>query len=120
MDTRSITLTKIIACTGLALGLTACGGGAGYGGGTAAAPTGYTIGGTVSGLTGTGLVLQNNGADNNTIAANGSFTFATMLPYTATYSVTVLTQPSGQTCTVANGSGIVGFANVTNVTVTCA
>ena len=38
--------------------LTACGGGGG-GGGTPPSPT-YTIGGTVTGLTGTGLVLQNN------------------------------------------------------------
>ena len=38
------------------------------------APT-YTIGGTVTGLTGT-LVLQNSGADNLTLTADGAFTFA--------------------------------------------
>ncbi|MBK7393710.1 MAG: carboxypeptidase regulatory-like domain-containing protein [Chloracidobacterium sp.] len=81
----------------------------------------FTVGGTVSGLTGTGLVLQNHGGDNFPIAADGSFTFATPLADLAPYAVTVLTQPSGptQTCTVTNGSGTIGAANVTNVTVTC-
>ncbi|MEA3172614.1 MAG: hypothetical protein QOF42_25 [Gammaproteobacteria bacterium] len=33
--------------------------------------------------------------------------------------MTVLTQPTGQSCTVASGSGTVSGANVTNVQVTC-
>jgi uncharacterized repeat protein (TIGR03803 family) len=78
----------------------------------------YTVGGTVSGLNGT-AVLQNNGDDNHTITANGSFTFDIKIAHGSTYSVTVLTQPSGQTCTVAHGSGTIGAANVTNVAVTC-
>ena len=84
-----------------------------------AAPT-YTIGGTVSGLSGTGLVLQNNGGNNLTISGNGSFTFSTAITSGGAYSVTVLTQPSGptQTCTVTNGSGT-ATANVTSVQVAC-
>jgi hypothetical protein len=80
----------------------------------------YTIGGTVSGLSGSGLVLSLNGAQNLPVSANGSFTFPTGLASGASYAVTVGTQPSGQSCSVANGSGTVGNANVTNVTVTCA
>ena len=34
--------------------------------------------------------------------------------------MTVKTNPAGQTCSVANGAGTVGSANVTNVAVTCA
>jgi len=83
------------------------------------APTTYTVGGTVSGLAGTGLVLQNNGGDNRPISADGGFAFATALPNAATYSVTVLTQPTGQGCQVANGSGSIAGANVNNVAVTC-
>ncbi len=79
----------------------------------------YTIGGTATGLAGT-VVLQNNGGDNLTVSANGSFTFVAPAGSGAGYSVTVLTQPTGQTCTVANGSGTVGTANVTNVSVSCA
>jgi uncharacterized repeat protein (TIGR03803 family) len=84
------------------------------------APT-YAIGGTVSGLSGTGLVLENNGGDNLAVGGNGSFTFSTAVTAGSTYNVTVLTQPSNpaQTCTVANGSGTAN-ANVTNVQVSCA
>lgn len=81
----------------------------------------YTVGGTVSGLAGTGLVLQNNGGDNLPISANGPFTFPTALGNGSPYNVTVFTQPTGpaQTCTVTNGSGTISGANVTNVQVTC-
>jgi len=82
------------------------------------APT-YTIGGSVSGLTGTGLALQNNGADTLPIAADGPFTFLTELEDTVAYAVTVSTQPTGQTCEVTNGSGTIAAADVTNVAVTC-
>jgi len=78
----------------------------------------YSVGGTVSGLSGT-VVLQDNGGDNLTVTANGSFTFATQLASGAAYKVTVKTNPTGQTCTVANGSGTIGSANITNVAVTC-
>lgn len=82
--------------------------------------TTYTIGGTVSGLSGTGLVLQNNGGDNLAIAGDGTFTFATAIAASSAYDVAVLTQPSNptQVCTVADGSGTAS-ANVLNVNVTC-
>lgn len=80
----------------------------------------YTIGGTVTGLAGTGLVLQNNGGNNLAIPANGAFTFSTAVTSGAAYAVTVMTQPAGpaQTCVVTSGSGT-ATANVTNVVVTC-
>jgi 6-phosphogluconolactonase (cycloisomerase 2 family) len=81
---------------------------------------GQTIGGTITGLTKSGLVLQDNGGANLTVAANAtSFTFPTPLASGAAYHVTVLTQPATQTCTVANGSGTVGSVKVTTVVVTC-
>ncbi len=64
-------------------------------------------------------MLRNNGADDLSVSANGPFAFATALTTGSTYAVTVLTQPSGQTCTVSNGSGTIGTANVTTVTVSC-
>jgi hypothetical protein len=89
---------------------------------TCVAAATYTIGGTISSLTGTGLVLQDNGGDNLKVSANGGFTFPTAIASAGTYNVTVLTQPSNpaQTCGVTNGSGTVASANVTNVQVTCA
>ena len=37
----------------------------------------------------------------------------------ASYAVTVVTQPTGQTCTVAMGSGTIANASVGSVAVTC-
>ena len=85
---------------------------------TANTGTTYTVGGTVSGLTGAGLVLQNNGGNNLAVSGNGAFTFATPLAAAAPYAVTVQTQPAGQNCTVQNGSGTVN-TTVTNVAVSC-
>ncbi len=80
----------------------------------------HTVGGNVSGLgTGLSVVLRNNGADNLTVNANGAFTFATPVVGGLPYAVTVLTQPTGQTCAVTQGSGTMAAANVTNVAVTC-
>ncbi len=76
----------------------------------------------MSGLSGTGLVLQFNGGNNLAVSAAGSFTISTRLRSGSAYSVTVLTQPTNpsQTCSVvANGSGSIGSANVTNVAVSC-
>ena len=78
----------------------------------------YTIGGAVSGLTGTGLVLQNNGGNNLGVSGDGSFTFSTAVAAGAPYAVSVQAQPSGQTCTAQNNSGIAN-ANVTTVVVSC-
>ena len=84
-------------------------------------PTTFTIGGTVVGLAGTGLVLQDNSGDNLTVTASGTFTFATPVAPGGAFSVTVLTQPSTptQTCTVTGGTGTVGSADVTSVMVNC-
>ena len=79
----------------------------------------YTIGGTVTGLTSGTLVLQDNSGDNLSITNGGAFTFSGALFDQAAYDVTVLSQPSAQTCTVGNGSGTVQGSNVTGVTVGC-
>ncbi|HLK39603.1 MAG TPA: hypothetical protein VKU41_22765, partial [Polyangiaceae bacterium] len=79
----------------------------------------HTVGGTLSGLSGTGLVLQNNGGADLSPSSNGKFTFPTRLADGASYDVTVAVQPSGETCTVSNATGTVNGADVTNVTVSC-
>ncbi len=67
-----------------------------------------------------GLVLA-NGGDTVTFAAGAkTFTLPTAVDTGANYLVAIQTQPSGQTCTVANGSGTMQSANVANVVVTCA
>ena len=110
----SLLLAVLTACGGSGYGGDSGGGGGGGGGG-------YTVGGTVTGLTGSGLVLQNNGGHDLGISADGSFTFTTRQAYGTAYAVTVKTQPSAppQNCMVTNGSGTVGAVNVTDVAVAC-
>lgn len=83
--------------------------------------TEFTVGGQVSDLAGSGLTLQNNGGAPHAIAANGPFTMPGSLGNGATYNVAVVAQPTNpsQTCSVAQGSGTINNADVTNVAVTC-
>ncbi|MFO0665395.1 MAG: fibrinogen-like YCDxxxxGGGW domain-containing protein [Polyangiaceae bacterium] len=78
----------------------------------------FKVGGTVAGLTGT-VVLQNNGADDLTLTQNAAFSFATNVASGANYAATVKTHPANQVCTIANGSGMVTTAAITNIDVTC-
>jgi uncharacterized repeat protein (TIGR03803 family) len=80
----------------------------------------YTVGGTIQGLSSAGLVLASNGDTLTVNSGNTQFTMPTRVAYTSAYNITVQTQPTNETCTVSNGSGIMGTANVTTVTVNCA
>ncbi len=82
---------------------------------------GYRIGGTVTGLRGSGLVLENNSGDSLKINGNGGFRFSSGIDKGGTYSVSVSTQPGNpsQTCVVHNGSGTIDNADISNVIVSC-
>jgi hypothetical protein len=104
-----------------ALALSACGGGGGGSSPPPAPPTPtYTVGGTVSNLSGSGLTLQLNGATTLAVTASGNFVFPSALPSGSAYAVTVRTQPSdpAQVCSVTDGAGTITAA-VTNVSVAC-
>jgi hypothetical protein len=73
----------------------------------------------VSGLSGSVTLLDNSG-NALSLSTSGPFTFAASVAQGSTYAVTVGTQPLNQTCTVANGSGTMGNAIVTDVGVNCA
>lgn len=79
----------------------------------------YTIGGVVAGLSSSGLILKN--ADSALAVPTGqtSFVFPASIANGSTYSVSISTQPSGQTCSVSNGAGTINAANVTNISITC-
>jgi hypothetical protein len=109
----------------------------------------YPVGGTIKGLTGTGLVLINgtNGGqfaatpliDQITkqptdikfgrVAEDGVSPALSSVPFGSTYGIAVLTQPTGQTCTVTgggngNGSGTINpdvekNGGVSDIVVTC-
>jgi large repetitive protein len=85
-------------------------------------PATFTVGGAVSGLSGSGLVLQINGAGDLAVTGNGAFTFAGGLADGASYDVTIRSQPANpaQTCTVSSGAGRISAANVSSVAVVCA
>lgn len=85
-------------------------------------PTSFTVGGSVSGLSGSGLVLQLNGTIDLPVSANGNFRFPKPLAKGSAYAVTVKSPPSSpvkQTCTINQGSGTVGGAAVNNISATC-
>ena len=105
-------LANTIGVVGLVTVLASCSTSPGYS---------YTIGGTVSGMVGSGMVLQNNGGDDRSISANGSFSFHTPLTAGTAYDITVKTQPTNpsQTCSVSRGSGTTNGAPVSNVVVDC-
>jgi hypothetical protein len=106
-----------------ALLLAACGGSDSGGGGTPGAPPspqGYSVGGSVTGLTTGGLVLANGGGDTVSVAANAAtFTLPALVATGAAYAVTVKTQPTQVVCSVSKGSGTMGTSAVTNVAVSC-
>jgi len=77
----------------------------------------YTISVAVTGLTGT-LVVTDSKSDTLTFTTNNTQTFATSYPSGSSYTVSVKTQPTGQTCTLgSNASGTI-TSNIT-VTATC-
>jgi hypothetical protein len=80
----------------------------------------YSLGGTVAGLTTSGLVLS-GGGDTYRVPANAThFTMPTAIAYGSAYAVSVQTQPAGLTCTVGDGTGIMPASAVTKVDLTCA
>jgi uncharacterized protein YfaP (DUF2135 family) len=108
-----------IVCTATLFG---CGGG-----GSSSSPPppptqqNFSLGGVVTNLApGASLQLASGGPGEVTLSANGTFKFPVVQPTSTSYTVTVKTQPAGQFCNVANGTGTIGAADVTNVGVTCA
>jgi hypothetical protein len=112
IDRTTRRIASAWAITMLAI-VSACSGG---GGGVVAL---YSLGGSVSGLTGSGLVLANYNESVAVSAGSTSFSFGPALVDGSGYAVTVQTQPAGQTCTVTDGAGTAGTANVGNVVVAC-
>ena len=100
------------------LGMAGCGGSGGIS--IPPPPATYRIAGTVAGLgAAQSVTLLNNGGDSMVVTANAPFQFSTSQLASSAYAVTVGTQPPGQTCTVANGTGTVVSADVSSVSVTC-
>jgi hypothetical protein len=94
----------------------------------------YTLSGKVTGLTAGAdakprtITLLNGtsgggvtiGSDSLTLG-NGDFVFPNKVPDGVSYGVTVVppSPPNGLTCTIANGTGVMHEAPVSNLTLTC-
>jgi len=90
----------------------------------------YTVGGSVASiakdntsgpLSADNLVLVNGSSSGQIAIAKGasSFTIPGTIPVGTAYGLSVFSQPTGQECTITNGSGVVGDANRTDVVVSC-
>lgn len=79
-----------------------------------------TLGGTIQGLTSSGLVLELGGANALVVPAGAQeFAFAAALEEGEAYDVRVKTQPDGQTCTVERGQGTMGQRVIKDIAVSC-
>jgi hypothetical protein len=79
----------------------------------------YSIGGSISGLTASGLVLANGVGTVSPSSGANSFIFSSRRASGASYAVTVQSNPTGQVCTVSNGSGSVGSQSISSVSISC-
>jgi uncharacterized delta-60 repeat protein len=86
-----------------------------------APPVTFTVSGSISGLAGSGLVLQDQTRGVPLNASGNAFAFTNALSNGDAYHIVVQTQPSNplQICTVTNGQGTIASANVTNVAISC-
>ncbi|MGA2024272.1 MAG: kelch repeat-containing protein [Steroidobacteraceae bacterium] len=107
---------RSIWVVGLALSLADCN----HGSSSSSTTGSYTIGGTISGLTAGTLVLFNGSTTVGVTAGATTWVFASSFSAGSSYAVSVLTNPTGELCEVANGgSGTALTGNVDNVSVTC-
>lgn len=77
-----------------------------------------TLGGVVTGLApGASMTLDSGAGVQATVTQNGVFTFPGLLAAGTAYSVTVVTQPAAQTCTVGTptGTAVAGAQNLVAV-----
>lgn len=87
--------------------------------GTKGTTTAYSIGGSIMGLSQSGLSLTVAAGNTVTVTAGAtSFTLPKPVASGTSYIVSVSSQPTGQTCQVSNASGTINAA-VTNVQVSC-
>lgn len=107
--------------------LVACGDGASpsvpntsrHGGGDRSLKGAHTIGGSINGLSASGLVLLDNGADMLRVAKDATkFIFAMPLAPGSSYDVSIGDHPYGQYCSVSSHSGVAAI-DITSVAVNC-
>ena len=104
----------------LTFSVAGCGGGGGGGSSSGSSATGsssHSLSVVVTGLEGS-VGLESNG-EALTISDEGTYSFAQELTAGTSYNILVTSQPSSQTCSVANSSGVIGSDDVDNIFVNC-
>jgi hypothetical protein len=118
LSRRNINLAVLAACAAL----TACGGGQDSNRNPIQSPTPPppppTLGGTVSGLSGS-MALRLNGSETLNVASSGPFTFATLQSVGVNWNAEIQRAPQAQNCAISNGSGTGSTSPVTNIAVNC-
>lgn len=80
----------------------------------------FSVGGTVSGLTGSLKILNNeNQTSELTITDNGCYVFAEKYNSGELYNVRVSQNPVGQICSISNTSGQINSGNISNADIFC-
>ncbi|ROS01767.1 beta-1,3-glucanase [Sinobacterium caligoides] len=79
----------------------------------------YELGGELSGLEESHVVLEDGQGNALHVADNGRFTFEQSYPHLTSYAVTVAQQPEDHRCEVSNGEGAVNAGHVDDIAVSC-
>ena len=82
---------------------------------------GYTLGGGITGFTGSSyLVLRLNNKTSRIVPAGAtSYRFSTTFTTGQPYTVSVGIQPAGLRCTIIKASGVFQASNITDANITC-
>ncbi len=78
----------------------------------------YSVGGTVTGLTGSSLTIVLNSTEQLTITTDGSFFFATKLNSQSSFTISISVLPVGKFCSIQNETGTI-LADISNVLINC-
>jgi hypothetical protein len=81
----------------------------------------YALSGTISGLTAEGLsIINGSNGTGLTLAKDATtFKYPEAIPVGVAYGLSVLTQPAGLRCAIANGTDVMGDADRANIVITC-
>jgi N-acetylneuraminic acid mutarotase len=105
---------RTICLVGVALALVDCG----HSNDTTPS-TNYTIGGTISGLSVSNVVLANGTATVTVTAPATTWSFPVTFVAGSSYSVTIKSQPTGELCAITSGASGTNTGSVPNVVVEC-
>ena len=110
---------SILASTVALLALSACSGGAALNDNGTERGANLVIYGDISGLLGSGLVLQNNGASDLIVSAPANSFLFEGIREKSDYAITIKAQPTTpwQTCTVSAGAGRIVYDAIRNVAI---